>query len=306
MSKFSIIIPVYNVEKYISKCLDSIFNQSYKNFEVIVINDGSTDKSLEIIEKYNVKIINQKNMGVSEARNNGVKHANGDYLLFVDSDDYLEKKLLENLNLSLRNDPDIVRFRIKEVRENGNYSKKYPEKKFTNKNGVDAFTITSKYHYVENAWAYIFKKSFYEKNKFTFKKGHIHEDFGLIPLVIMKAQTVNSISYIGYNYLQRSGSIMHENDYNNVVKKVNDFYYHYQFLISEIDNTNLDSKIFKSFIANSLILKICELKWNDYKEYKLKLKKQKVFDNILQDTLLRKIKKVLFIISPKMAIKLIK
>ena len=98
---------------------------------------------------------------------------------------------------------------------------------------------------------------------------------------------------------------MSQKNYEKTKKKVEDFYNHYLFLIEEIDKTNLESKIFKSFISNSLILKICELEGQDYKEYKNKLKEQKVYDNILTDTLSRKIKKVLFKISPKLTSKIL-
>lgn len=91
MPKYSIIIPVYNVEKYIKKCLDSVFSQTDKDFEVIVVNDGTKDNSMDIVKKYDAKIINQKNQGLSAARNRGVKEAVGDYLIFLDSDDYWEK-----------------------------------------------------------------------------------------------------------------------------------------------------------------------------------------------------------------------
>lgn len=305
MPKFSIIIPVYNVEKYLEKCLDSIKNQTYKDYEVIIVNDGTKDNSMDIAKKYDFKIINQKNQGLSAARNTGVKNATGDYLLFVDSDDYLEKDLLKELNKSLKNNPDLVRFQIKEVYEDGKEIN-YPEEEFQNKSGVEAFSIISKYHFVENAWAYLYKKTFYEKNKFKFKEGTIHEDFGIVPLIIMKANKVNSINYLGYNYLQRSGNIMSQKNYEKTKKKVEDFYNHYLYLIEEINKTSLDSKVFKSFISNSLIIKICELDNKDYQEYKKLLKKEKVFDNLLVDTTTRKIKKILLKISPKLTRKILK
>lgn len=143
-------------------------------------------------------------------------------------------------------------------------------------------------------------------NKFKFMEGTIHEDFGLIPLVIMKANTVNSISYIGYNYLQRENSIMSERNYDKIKKRVEDFYNHYLFLIKEIDKTDLDSTIFKSFISNSLIIKICELDNKDYKEYKKRVKEDRVYDNLLVDSFGRKIKKIMFKISPKITKKLMK
>ena len=299
MPKFSIIVPVYNVEKYIKKCLDSILNQTFKDYEVLVVNDGTKDNSIELIKDYPVKIITQKNQGLSAARNKGVKSATGEYLLFVDSDDYLEKDLLKKLNESVTNSPDVVRFQIKEVYENGK-TIEYQEQPFKNKNGVDAFDKIVKYHFVENAWCYAIKKEYYDKEKFEFKKGTIHEDFGLIPLIIIKANKVNSISYIGYNYLQRQGSIMNNENYEKTLKKVNDMFNHYKYLISEINKTKLANQIFKSYAANSIILKICELRKKEYKEYKKKLNLERVYDNLLADTLPRKIKKELLKISPKL------
>ena len=92
MPKFSIVIPVYNVEKYIKRTLDNVFNQTYKDFEVIIVNDGCTDKSIELAKEYKVKVVNDKHVGVSEARNIGEKYAKGEYLLFLDSDDYWDRE----------------------------------------------------------------------------------------------------------------------------------------------------------------------------------------------------------------------
>ena len=304
MPKFSIIVPVYNVEEYIDKCLKSIFNQTYKDFEVIVVDDGTEDNSMDIVNKYDVIVVKEKNSGLSTARNNGVKKAKGEYLLFVDSDDYLEKDLLKNINDNLSDNPDVLRFQIKEVDEDKETN--YNEEGFDTTNGVDAFNKISKYHYIENAWAYAINRKYYLDNNYKFKDGSYHEDFGLIPLVIIKANTVKSISYIGYNYRQRNNSIMNNNDYEKTKKKVKDFLNHYKYLIKEIDKLNIESSVFKSYISNSLIIKICELKGNDYKEYKKVLKELNVYDNVLSDTLVRKIKKVFFKISPKLSIKLIK
>ena len=118
MEKVSIIIPVYNVEKYLKKCLDSITNQSYKNLEIIIIDDGSTDNSLEIAKGFEkndsrIKLLTQKNSGVSEARNVGIKTATGKYITFVDSDDWLELDMYEKLMERIENPykylkPDIM------------------------------------------------------------------------------------------------------------------------------------------------------------------------------------------------------
>lgn len=298
MPKFSLIVPVYNVENYIRKCIMSLLNQTFKDFEIIVVNDGTKDKSIDKIKDLDVTIITQKNKGLSQARNEGVKKAKGEYLIFIDSDDYVEENLLEEINKSLVNNPDLVRFQIQEVKENGEITK-YRETPFLEKSGEEAFSLISKYHFVENAWCYAIKRTYYQQEQFKFKENTVHEDFGLIPLIIIKAKVVNSIPYIGYNYLQRIGSIMNNNDYEKKLKKTNDFYNHYLYLNKEIDKTSLNSNIFKSFIANSLIIKICSLKNKDYKHYLSLLKKENVFDNLLEDTLMRKIKKIIIKINPK-------
>lgn len=299
MPKFSIIIPVYNVEKYIKECLDSVLNQTYKDYEVIVVNDGTKDNSIEIAKEYPFKIINQKNQGLSVARNTGVKHAKGEYILFLDSDDYLEKDTLKEIEKSLDNTPDIVRFQIKEVFENKE-DKEHPEASFINKDGIESFEEIVKYHFIENAWCYAINRKYYNKHKFQFRPGTVHEDFGLIPLVIINAKIVSSIDYIGYNYRQRQGSIMNDKSYEKIKKQVSDFYNHYLYLRKEIEKVKGNTRVFKSYIANSMLKKICELSKEDYKEYKKKLKKECVTKDLLTDTLPRKIKKRIVSISPKL------
>ena len=299
MKKFSIIIPVYNVEDYIKDCLESVKKQTFKDYEVIVVNDGTKDQSMDIVKNYDVKVINQENQGLSGARNTGAKEAKGEYIIFLDSDDWIENNLLEEISKALEDNPDLVRFQIRKVFEKKD-SIDYPEEAFDTCNGVEAFEKICKYHFVEIACSYCIKRSYYEKNHFEFAKGMIHEDFGLMRLVIIKASKVKSISTIGYNYRQRENSIMSNTNYDRIKKRVNDFLKHYTYLMTEINKTKLDGTYFRSFIANSLILKITELNDEDYKEYKKILKEEKVYDFILADTLKRKIKKVLLKISPKM------
>ena len=112
MIKISVVVAIYNVEKYLEKCIQSIIFQTYKNIEIILVNDGSTDNSLNICKKYKsedsrIIIINQENQGVSVARNNGIDRASGEYILFVDGDDYLRTDIIEKL-LNNADDNDII------------------------------------------------------------------------------------------------------------------------------------------------------------------------------------------------------
>ena len=113
MVKVSVIVPAYNVEGYINDCLESLVNQTLKEIEIIVVNDGSTDRTSEIISKFSakdsrMKIINQENQGLSAARNNGMQQATGEYIGFVDSDDYIDLDFYEKLYEAAKtNDADI-------------------------------------------------------------------------------------------------------------------------------------------------------------------------------------------------------
>ena len=307
--KFSLIIPAYNVEKYIKKCLDSVLNQTYNNYEIIIINDGSTDNTSKILESYKsnkkIKIINQENKGLSNARNTGVSNAKGDYILFIDSDDFIEKELLETLNKTIK-DEDLIRFQIRTLDETNKIIKEYKEETFNNLNGIEAFNKLSKYNLVELAVCYAYKKDTFLKNNYKFEEKTYHEDFGLIPYIIISSKKVTSINYIGYNYLQRKNSIMNNTDYETEIKKSNDVLKHYKNLIKWSQNIEGDLTIYKSFIANSVILKSLNLKEKDYKNYIKKLKEYKVYDNLLTNNKENKIKKILIKISPKLYYKLIR
>lgn len=307
--KFSLIIPAYNVEKYIKKCLDSVLNQTYNNYEIIIVNDGSTDNTSKILESYKsnkkIKIINQENKGLSNARNTGVSNAKGDYILFIDSDDFIEKELLEILNKTIK-DEDLIRFQIRILDETNKIIKEYKEETFNNLNGIEAFNKLSKYNLVELAVCYAYKKDTFLKNNYKFEEKTYHEDFGLIPYIIISSKKVTSINYIGYNYLQRKNSIMNNTDYEKEIKKSNDVLKHYKNLIKWSQNIEGDLTIYKSFIANSVILKSLNLKEKDYKKYIKKLKEYKVYDNLLTYNLKNKIKKILIKISPKLYYKIIR
>ena len=302
MPEFSIVVPIYNVEGYLKKCLDSILNQTFVDYEIILVNDGSTDQSLSIIKEYmskypDIKLINQENKGLSEARNSGLKEARGNYVLFVDSDDFIDKDLLLNLNESIINNPDLVRFQLRVVSDK---TIDINEESFDSLNGHDAFKKIIKYRFVENAWAYLYSRKYLIDNGFLFKPNMYHEDYGLIPLAIIKASKVNSISYIGYNYVQRSNSIMSDSNYMKTRKKA------FDVLSQYLDIVNKDSDpYYRSFLANSVILKLKDLNKEDYKKYLSEIKKHNVFDNILSDTLPRKIKKMLLKISPKLYLKVV-
>lgn len=294
-NKFSIIVPVYNVEKYLKKCFESIINQTYTHYEVIIVCDKCSDNSEEIVDQYvkkykNFKKIYAENTGLGKARNIGVKEAIGDYILFLDSDDYFELDLLEILNNELKDKPDLLRFQVQNIKNNQVI--KYEEKPFDHLNGIEAFKKIVKYHYIENAWCYCYKRAFYKRNNFKFMEGCIAEDYGLTPLIIAKAKTVKSISYIGYNYIERENSLMTSKDYKKKIKKMDDMILQANFLKNELKDIKSNS-YFLTFINNSLIYYSTRLKYKDFQKYNKILKKDNCFDHLQGGSFKTKIKNFL-------------
>ena len=298
--KFSIIVPVYNVEKYLEKCLKSIQNQTYDNFEVIIVNDGSTDKSSDIIlnfikGKTRFKYYQKENGGLSDARNFGLQYITGDYLLFVDSDDYVNKKLLETLNYELtKNKVDIIKFGVNIIK-----GKKIIHCFKTNFNNLSiskALPLLLKDELVEPACFYCYNYKFWKKNKFLYTKGRNHEDYGLTPLIISKANKISSIDYIGYNYVIRENSIMTINDEEKAYQKFEDILYFYDkniIIIQKIKNEIVRTYL-SSYYANGVINKALSLKGKKRKNAMIEIKKRKVYQYLLGNTLKRKLKKFAF------------
>lgn len=211
----TIVVPMYNVEKYIEKCLNSLINQTYKNIEIIIINDGSKDNSLSIAEKKakgdsRIKIISQPNQGLSAARNAGIDNASGSYICFVDSDDFVHQdyvKLL--LECILKNEADISACGFFYIDEEGNkWKRKEKENKLYN-NEEALKDIFSKEQNTEiMTWNKLYKIQLFRDNKIYFPIGRYHEDNFTTYKLYYYAKKIVMISNELYYYLQRNNSIM--------------------------------------------------------------------------------------------------
>lgn len=205
----SVVIPVYNVEKYVERCLKSIINQTYKNLEIIIVNDGSTDNSGKICEKYlydkRIKIINKDNGGLSDARNCGIKASNGKYITFIDSDDYVSlnyiKYLIETL---LDNNLDIVECNFVRTNENDYQFEDYKYE----------VRIYDNLYYLENeigfsiAWNKIYKKSIFRENNIEYPLGKLNEDEGTTYKLVYHSKKIGFINIDLYAYYNNAFSIM--------------------------------------------------------------------------------------------------
>lgn len=213
---FSIIVPAYNVENYILECIESVLTQDFQDFELILVDDGSTDETSKICDKHakekpQITVIHQANSGLSGARNTGIERASGEYLILLDGDDYLTSGALRAIKNGIEPGLDLLRYQAEEVFSGGKVIK-YQEAGFGAIPGVRAFMELMRYHYTENAWLYAYRREFFIENKFEYAEGCIAEDFGLTPLIIAKAKTVKAIPKICYAYRQREGSIMHDEE----------------------------------------------------------------------------------------------
>ena len=215
MINLTFIIPVYNVERYLAKCLDSILVGNKFTGQVICVNDGSTDNSLAILEVYakeypNVEVITQPNAGLSAARNAGIKAAKGKYVCFVDSDDYWESNVLKGLMEQIdREQLDVLRFNFRNVNER--YEEFHPNK--APKRDIDySETVTDGEDFLNNrlgpmcyAVMFVIKREFLKDC--MFKEGIYFEDTEWTPRMLLKAQRVASTETVVYNYFWREGSI---------------------------------------------------------------------------------------------------
>lgn len=209
--KISVIVPVYNTGKYLSKCLNSILNQTLKDIEVIVVNDGSKDNSQEIIDEFVSKdsriiSIQKENGGLSDARNAGIDKAKGEFIAFVDSDDYIDLAMLEKMyELAERDESEIVLCDLVKVNENGKefrdlpQSPQLPEKIIL----VEDFTIFGEMSCF--ACNKIFKKALFENHRF--RNGIHFEDIELIPKLVLDSSIISKINEPFYKYFERQDSI---------------------------------------------------------------------------------------------------
>ena len=314
MKKISVIVPIYNVEKYIARCIDSILSQNYENLELILINDGSTDGVETIIntylEKYSntIKYIKKENTGLSDTRNIGIQNATGEYIMFVDSDDYLEPNLLARLTSYIQQGIELIKFKTQKVKENGEIIGLMNGPVFNITTGEDAFSkMCFEDELMETAWLYLYKSELLKENNFKFEKGLYHEDFGLIPLAILKAKTCVSTDICGYNYVQSSNSITRTQEYQKTIKKLNDLLVHYDNITKKIERYDIKSKTkenVKIFCTNSILLRVNDLEKKDKKNFIKEIKKRKMTSNIKVRNLKQLLKRILLEVSIPLYLKL--
>ena len=274
--EYTIIITVYNKEKYIERCLKSIINQTNKNYKIMVVNDGSTDKSEEIITKYKKDIIYyyKENSGVADTRNFAINKVDTKYFLFVDADDYIENNLIETI--SKYKDYDLLSFNALNVDSNLNLIRNIIKPEFEGE-GRNFFVKLVDYKGLFTVpWGYVYNTKWFKKNKFKYPKNKIIEDYYLTPYIIIEAKKVKSINYYGYYYVDTIDSITN----SKKIEMMNTYLEYYDIMSSNLNYDNQLNKKFKSFLAGTLIWYGTQLTGEYKKKYIKVLKKKKIIQEL--------------------------
>lgn len=216
--RLSIIVPVYNVEPYLEKCLDSLLDQNIdkSQYEILVLNDGSTDKSLEIVHKYadkysNIQEFSHPNKGLSGTRNVGLKNATGDYVWFVDSDDWIEKDCLKGIIEKLKDNPEVLSFSGMIPEGNRIGKADFYDERVKDLEDLFYYGMTDPVQF------YIYNRQFLISNNFYFKEGIKHEDTLFTPITLYNVQKLAFYRGAVYHLLCRPGSITTVTDIKRIV-----------------------------------------------------------------------------------------
>ena len=262
MCDISVIIPVFNVSNYLNKCLDSVINQSFQNIEIICVNDGSTDNSLEILNEYaqkdkRIKIITQNNKGLGAARNVGLKYSSGKYIYFLDSDDYIDSTTLEKLyNNIISNDSDVVLFKFQTFNGDNNIHKRGSEFRIDKIFGnIEYSNFTFNYkdvkkHVLNSAFSACLK--LYKKDliQFKFPENIFFEDVLFHVKVMINASKISFVNEELYYYRSNENSILNssanELDIFKVISMVEDY-------LNENDYLDEFEKEFRDFKITQIL-----------------------------------------------------
>lgn len=265
--KYDIIIPIYNIQQDLEKCLNSILRQTYGNFRAIMVDDGSTDQSSFIAKSFAAKdsrfeYYRKENGGLSDARNYGIAKASSEYLLFVDGDDFLEERALSVIDGELSKHPvDVLEF-------NGWIVEHEEKIGRVNCNYIDAGKVkTGKDYMLDNVkarlmvsvvWLKAVRRSLILEHRHYFAKGMLHEDELWTPKLYLLADTVIYIDDCLYNYVQREGSIMHRANKEENVRHAKKIFFQLENYYRSLGFTRRQRNILTSYLARQMI-SICQL-----------------------------------------------
>lgn len=318
MIKLSIIVPIYNVEQYLRKCVDSLLNQDIDNYEIVLVDDGSPDACPQICDDYaaahsNIRVVHRENGGLSAARNSGIEVAQGEYIMFVDSDDYVEPNVLRGLLTQMeRDDLDVLRYRLQYINPQYEVYNPYKIDPFKgndySEEPTDGITfLNTRMNTACYAWAFVIKRSLIVINaNCFFTEGIYFEDTDWTPRMLVRAKRVASTSKVVYNYLQREGSITNAVNRSKKKKVLDDkirLVTEMQKQSKTLQDKGQDNRWFARMIADTVMSIITSVAVQLYDERKTYLKQLKMVG--VYPIQSRHYKARLINISPRLAVELL-
>ena len=256
----SIVVPIYNVENELPRCIESLINQTYNNIEIILVNDGSTDGSKSICNLYKqrdsrIKVINKDNGGLSDARNSGIHIARGDYILFIDSDDYIEINSCEKfINVLNGRNVDIVVGEAKKIHGDNisylNHSNLINGREYLSKEYIK-LSIESLEWYAPS-WLNMYNREFIIRNSLFFKKGILHEDMQILPKYFLSANSIIYMNYCFYNYEIRENSITQMNNKTKSIESMITIFNEWKITFDEVYDIKLKKLLYGILIKQYL------------------------------------------------------
>lgn len=251
-SLVSIIIPVYNVEEYLDECLNSVIKQTYSNVEIIIINDGSTDRSVDIIDKYKkkdnrIKVFSISNSGQGKARNIGINNSLGEYIYFLDSDDFIEAQTIEILVNSISKNHICIFNAVSFIHESGKIvSSKYFE--INEEDLKKEIKIGNQIKYLApwiSPWSKLYSKNFIQNNNIDFPEGIYGEDVEFWLRCIISTNKITYVDYYGYHRRYRSNSTMTGGSIKNLKDRI--------YSMDRLINLDTFSKQLRLFVLQYLL-----------------------------------------------------
>lgn len=297
--KYSIIITTYNKASYIKKCIDSVMNQTIKDFKVIIVDDGSTDNTKEILKPYlknkNIEYYYKKNTGVADSRNFGISKVKTKYFMFIDSDDYISDTLIEEINKY--KDYDVLSFKGIKISEEGQEIKRLEKSAFNSIVGTKyLYDLMEKGHFFLVPWGYVYNTEFWKKHNFLYTKNYVMEDAGLTPIVILNAKKIVSIDYYGYYYVQSQESIMRTEDEEKIKLKTKSILYQYDTFTEYVNSKDYNKELkesFNNYFAKLVLWYGSTLKNKDLKSYSKEMKKRDIVNKLKNKALTTTVKIIL-------------
>ena len=288
--RFSIIIPVYQAQKYLHQCLDSIIKQNFTDYELILIDDGSKDNSGKICDDYtkkfiNAKVIHQPNSGPSAARNKGIEQARGDYIIFIDADDYIATESLEQINQELKKShfPDLLITPFQSFTKSGEnhyydlFLQKYDIYSMNKEEVIELLFNHSEG--ICYAWRYIVKKKLIENYQIRFPVGMIYEDNEWTPRIFLFADSFSGLKYYWYYYRKdNKASITNNIRFQNTMDQIKILTLNIQYISEKCDNHTIIKSITQRFskeILNVLLLRYPHLTIKNRRKIVVFIKKHK-------------------------------